>query len=110
MRTLTLFLIPILLLLFAGCADIEPPMPKDIITRPLGPDSVKIGMTKDKVKELWGEPDQINYVEDEKKWGGSREEWVYTGKLSMIPVDADYLSKTKKLYFDGNHLTNIEGE
>ena len=32
-------------------------------------------------------------------------------KLSKIPlfiaIDADYLSKTKKLYFDGNNLTDF---
>lgn len=85
----------------------EIPTPEDIIKRPIGTDSVKIGMTKDKVKELWGDPDQVNYVTDEKRWGGAREEWVYRGRYSSLPVDAGYLSKTKKLYFDGKNLTNI---
>lgn len=105
-----LFLISFLCLYLAGCADIMPPTPEEIIKRPLGPDSVKIGMTKDEVRGLWGEPNQINYVEDEKRWGGAREEWVYSGKLSVLPVDADYLSKTKRLYFDGENLTNIVEE
>ncbi|GAG27063.1 unnamed protein product, partial [marine sediment metagenome] len=30
-----------------------------------------------------------------------------SAKYSAIPLDADYLSKTKKLYFDGEYLTNI---
>lgn len=105
-----LFLIAILFLSLTGCADITPPTPEDIIKRPLGSDSVKIGMTKDRIKEMWGEPDQINYVEDKKRWGGTREEWVYTGRYSAIPIDKNYLSKTKRLYFDGESLTNITEE
>ena len=110
LNTLKLFLIFVLLLSLTGCADITPPTPKDIIKRPLGTVSVKVGMTKGEVRELWGEPDQINYVEDKEKWGGGRTEWVYTGRYSAIPIDADYLSKTKKLYFDGENLTNIVEE
>ncbi len=107
---LKLFLISILFLSLTGCADITAPTPEYILKRPLGTDSVKIGMTKGKVKELWGDPDQINYVEDKEKWAGARIEWVYTGRYSAIPVDAGYLSKTKKLYFDGENLTNIMEE
>lgn len=104
------FLIAILFLYLTGCADITPPTPEEIIKRPLGTDSVKIGMTKAEVKALWGEPDRINYVKDEKKWGGAREEWVYVARYSALPVDAGYLSKTKKLYFDSENLTNIVEE
>ena len=96
--------------LLAGCAEIPIPTPTDIIKRPIGTDSVKIGMTKDKVRELWGEPDQINFVENKERWGGEREEWVYRAAYSGIPVDAGYLSKTKRLYFDGPNLTNIVEE
>jgi len=98
------------LLSLYGCADITPPTPEDIIRRPLGTDSVKVGMTQNQVKELWGGPDQVNYIENEEKWGGSRVEWVYFGRVSALPVDAGYLSKTKKLYFDGKNLTNIAEE
>jgi hypothetical protein len=27
--------------------------------------------------------------------------------MAGVPVDADYLSKTKRLYFDGDNLTTI---
>jgi hypothetical protein len=94
----------------AGCADFTAPTPEYIIKRPLGTSSVKLGMTKGKVKELWGEPDQVNLVEGDERWGGKREEWVYVGRYSTLPVDAGYLSKTKRLYFDGNSLTNISEE
>jgi len=105
-----LFTVFFLFFLLGGCADITPPSPKDIIQRPLGTDSVKLGMAKDRVRDLWGEPDQINYVEDKKRWGGKREEWVYVARYSVLPVDAGYLSRTKKLYFDGENLTNIVEE
>lgn len=110
MNTIKLLLVITFLLSLYGCADITPPTPQDIIKRPLGTDSVKVGMTQDQAKELWGEPDQVNHIEDDKKWGGSRSEWVYLGRVSALPVDAGYLSKTKKLYFDGKNLTNIVEE
>jgi len=106
LNTLKLFLIPVLLLFLAGCADLTIPSPNYIIERPIGTSSVKIGMTKDKVRDLWGDPDQINDVEDKTMWGGARVEWVYRARTDL-PVDAGYLSKTKKLYFDGENLTNI---
>jgi hypothetical protein len=95
-----------LLASFIGCADMPVPSPDYIMERPIGTSSVKVGMTKDKVKEVWGEPYQINFVEDKEKWGGAREEWVYKA-YSDLPVNAGYLSKTKRLYFDGDNLTNI---
>jgi outer membrane biogenesis lipoprotein LolB len=110
LNILKLLLAFLLVLSLTGCAEITPPTPKDIITRPLGPPSVKIGMTKDEVKALWGEPDRIGYVEDKEKWSGARTEWVYTGRYSAIPLDKNYLSKTKKLYFDGESLTSIVEE
>ena len=106
MKIRELFFVSLLLVFLIGCADITPPTPGYILQRPIGTDSVKVGMTKDKVKELWGDPDQINYVEDKKMWGGEREEWVYMAR-SALPVDAGYLSRTKRLYFDGENLTNI---
>lgn len=93
-----------------GCADIAPPTPSYILKRPLGTDRIKPGMTKAEVKELWGEPDQVNQVKDDERWGGEREEWVYVGSYSDIPVQSGYLFKTRKLYFDGENLTNITEE
>jgi len=92
---------------FSGCAGIEPPMPDEVLSHPLGTSSVKIGMTKQQVEQLWGAPNQVNLIENKEKWKGPREEWVYRGQYSSIPIDADYLSKTKRLYFDGNNLTSI---
>lgn len=110
LKVLTLFFIVLALPLLSGCAEIAPPTPGYILKRPLGTDSVKVGMTKSRVKELWGDPSQVNTVEGDERWGGKREEWVYIARYSVIPVDAGYLSKTKKLYFDGDNLTNIVKE
>lgn len=90
-----------------SCAGIEPPDPDDVVNHPLGTESVKIGMSKEEVESLWGKPDSITTVEDKEKWKGAREVWIYRAQYSAVPVDAGYLSKTKKLYFDGNNLTNI---
>ena len=90
-----------------GCAGIMPPSPDDVVRHPLGTESVKIGMSKEEVESLWGKPDEVSIVEDKEKWKGSREVWVYRAQYGSLPVDAGYLSKTKKLYFDGNSLTNI---
>lgn len=92
----------------AGCAGITPPSPDDMIRQPLGKSSLKVGMSKQQVESLWGKPDEARIVEDKEKWNGSREMWVYRAQYGAIPVDVDYLSKTKKLYFDGDNLTNIE--
>jgi len=94
--------------IMAGCAGIEPPTPDDMVRQPLGESSLKVGMSKTEVESLWGKPDEIRTVEDKEKWKGSRELWVYRAQFGAIPVDVDYLSKTKKLYFDGDNLTNIE--
>ena len=102
-----IIIVPLLLLVFiTGCAEIDIPSPRDVLKRPLGTDSVKVGMAKDQVKELWGDPDYVNYEEAEGS-NRAREVWVYKGRYSSVPVDAGYLSKTRHLYFDGNNLTKI---
>jgi outer membrane protein assembly factor BamE (lipoprotein component of BamABCDE complex) len=99
------FLIAVLL---SGCSVIEPISPDNVMKNPFGAESVKVGMSKAQVESLWGKPDSVATVEDTQKWKGSREVWTYNARQRAVPVDADYLSKTKKLYFDGNNLTNIE--
>ncbi|MFA6609384.1 MAG: hypothetical protein WCT15_00850 [Candidatus Omnitrophota bacterium] len=93
----------------AGCAGIEAPTPDDMIRQPLGKSSLKVGMSKQQVESLWGKPDEVRMVDDKEKWQGSREMWVYYAQYGVVPVDVDYLSKTKRLYFDGDNLTNIGG-
>ena len=103
-----LVLFAFLIISLVGCADITLPTPKELIEKPIGAGSVKIGMTKSQIKEIWGGPDQVNYVEDTERWGGPREEWVYFPMSSRtLPVGYGYFSTTRKLYFDGENLTNI---
>ena len=90
-----------------GCSAIIIPKPEEVVKHPLGTESIKVGMTKDQVESLWGKPSQVKMVEDKQKWQGSREVWIYRAQYGSIPVDAGYLSTTKKLYFDGNNLTDI---
>jgi hypothetical protein len=40
--------------------------------------------------------------------GKIREEWVYRARVSDIPINKNYFSKTRRLYFDGNNLTSIK--
>ena len=93
--------------LICGCTLIEQiPNPTDVIKEPLGKPALRAGMSKDQVEAKWGKPDDKRMVEDKTRWSGSREMWIYRGQTGL-PIDADYLSKTKKLYFDGNNLTDI---
>ena len=91
-----------------GCTLIEAvPKPDQILKYPLGKTDLKIGMTKQEVESKWGKPDSVRTVEDKARWQDPREMWTYNAQTG-IPVDADYLSKTRKLYFDGSHLTDID--
>jgi hypothetical protein len=66
-------------------------------------------MTKHEVEAKWGKPDTKNIVEDPKRWKDPREMWVYHAQTG-IPIDADYLSRGRKLYFDGDYLTDIDSQ
>ena len=93
--------------LFYGCSVIQVPDAEDVISHPLGTESIKLGMSKQQVESIWGKPNDVRMVENKEKWQGAREVWIYRAQYGSIPVDAGYLSKTKKLYFDGNNLTEI---
>ena len=107
MPRIKLFVIAALSFALCGCSAIIVPTPTDVLKHPLGTESIKTGMTKQQVEALWGKPNDIRFVENKEKWQGTREMWVYAAQYGAIPVDAGYLSKTKKLYFDGNNLTDI---
>lgn len=97
-------------LVLSGCSAISLPDPTDVVKTPLGTESIKIGMSKAQVESLWGKPDDIRMVENKEKWSGEREVWIYRAQYASIPVNAGYLSTTKKLYFDGPNLTDIQDE
>jgi hypothetical protein len=100
-----MLLIPIIL----GCAEIESPNPAEILSHPLGKDPLRIGITKDKVLDMWGRPDVITRT-GTNELGASCEEWIYHGRYPNLPIDAGYLYKTKYLYFEGNTLVRWERE
>jgi hypothetical protein len=91
----------------AGCADIEVPDPGKIIRNPIGPDSIKIGMSRSEVLTLDREPDAKTYSVVSDSWEGTREEWFYNARMSALPVNSEYLSEDQYLYFDGSILTKI---
>ena len=92
----------------AGCAEITPPNPIDVIKNPMGKD-VRIGETKDEIIAKWGEPDRITPM-GFSNLGAEKEEWVYIGRYPSVPLDYKYVSKTKYLYFEGNVLTSYRAE
>lgn len=92
-----------------GCSGIEPPMPDKILTHPLGTTPLKIGMTKANVRNIWGEPDLIRHVGESSGPGSTtKEEWIYYGRMSTLPINCGYLARPQHLYFDGDSLTNFK--
>jgi hypothetical protein len=96
-------------LLISGCAEVEIPTPKDIVTHPLGQQQNIRGWTKEEVKAKWGEPDQVIVLAPD-EWGSSMEEWIYQGRYPDVPIDYKYLSKTKHFYFIDNVLVEFKSE
>lgn len=95
--------------LLAGCAIFQPVKPEQALTKPLGTDSLKIGMTKEQVKSLLGEPDAVVPQPRSKDMlSTEREQWIYHGRYSDLPLGADYFGKTLELDFDGNNLMSYK--
>ena len=92
--------------LLVGCAEIKPPSPGEIMHEPLGQSPLRIGMSKDKVRSIWGEPDMVRIVDSDAQ-GMVKEEWIYRGRYPNLPINVDYLSETQHLLFDGNYLVTI---
>ncbi|MEE8359727.1 MAG: hypothetical protein V3S04_02225 [Candidatus Omnitrophota bacterium] len=103
------------LLIVSGCATgiagINPlDAPKTILDNPLGTDLIRIGMSKQQVTDIWSKPDQINRLASTDEWQTPKEEWVYKGRYTKIPLDKSYMFKTKYLIFDGNNLVCVGDE
>ena len=98
------------LFLFAGCADIKKPTLENAITHPWSTKTEPIlGMTKEEIKQKWGEPDILRNIGYD-EIGAPKEEWVYNSRFSKVPLDYRYIAKTKYLYFNGNSLVNMKDE
>lgn len=110
-RPFVALLLFISLISITGCAEINPfEAPSEILKHPLGTDPIKMGMTKEEVLSIWGKPDQMNQLKPADEWQTPREEWVYLGRYSKIPLDKSYLSKTRYIVFDGNNVVGIGNE
>lgn len=101
---LPVFFLP--LILVSACAEITPPTPQEVLESPFGKGPLRVGMTKDEVRETWGEPDRITAGEPD-RWGSSRETWIYEGRFPGVPVDVGYASRSKNLIFDGENLVSF---
>ena len=99
----------VLSLFMLGCAEIQPPSPKQILTPWSGVAPVQLGESKESIIDNWGEPDEIIQLGADET-GLIREEWIYHGRYPDIPIDKKYLSKTKQLIFTGDSLTGYTSE
>ncbi len=61
MKTINALILMSMIIFISGCAEVDIPTPQDVLKHPLGTESVKRGMSKDQVKDLWGEPDETTY-------------------------------------------------
>lgn len=105
-KTLSIFLI-LTCAVLAGCAEISPPSPQEVLESPFGKGPLRIGMTQEEVREIWGEPDAIEEKGTD-RWGTAKEIWIYEAKFpGTIPVDVGYASKNKYLEFDGENLISF---
>ncbi len=99
------------LLCLTGCAELNLfDTPEQVLNNPLGTDPIKRGMSKEEVISIWGNPDQMNRLDSSDEWQTLKEEWVYVGRYSKIPLNKSYLFKTRYLIFDGNNLVSIGNE
>lgn len=102
------WMLGVLLLIVAGCADFEKPSKNLTIESMVGGGpSLVVGMTQDDVLEKWGQPNERKVV-GETQWGAPIEQWTYHGWLPEFPVDYRYVSKGRNLFFEGNALARWE--
>ena len=93
---------------FISCAEIAPPTPIEILRHPLGTDALRKGMSKEEVMENWGQPSSVNRLEEATAWSDAKEEWIYNAKYPAVKINANYLAKTRHLFFEGDSLIRWE--
>jgi len=98
------------LFIFSGCGEIQAPTARQALTHPFGTCApFTLGTSQQEVLESWGPPDQrIPRGVDE--LGNVREEWIYRGRIENLPIDYEYMSRTKHLSFEGKNLVRCESE
>ena len=95
----------VLALLLVGCSDMHTPTVKEAMTHPLGTGApFTLGTSQAEIREAWGEPDHV-IAHGADELGNVREEWIYHGRVQSLPIDYEYVSRTKHLFFEGKNLT-----
>jgi hypothetical protein len=56
------------------------------------------------VLEAWGKPDYV-VAHGSDELGNVKEEWIYHGRVQGLPIDYEYVSRNKRLFFEGENLT-----
>ena len=98
------------MMLAVGCSEMETPTARQALSHPFGTGApFTLGTTKQKVLEDWGPPDHV-VKRGVDELGNIREEWIYRGRLQNLPIDYEYMSRTKHLFFEGNHLARWSSE
>ncbi len=104
MRTSASFLV--IMILLCGCGDTQMPTARQALERPFGTgDPFTKGATKAEVLDAWGQPAYIKFLGVD-EIGNTREEWIYKGWIGSIPVDQEYLSRGKRLCFEGDNMVS----
>ena len=106
-----LILFAFFLIICAGavsCAEVRPISPASVLKHSLGTDSLRRGMSKGEVLEIWGTPNSVNRITQATAFSDIREEWIYYAKYPSVKVSAAYLSKTRHLFFEGDALIGWE--
>lgn len=88
----------------------QAPSAKHAMTHPLGTAApFTLGTSKAKVREAWGDPDYV-VAHGSDELGSVREEWIYHGRVQSLPIDYEYVSRNKHLFFEGENLTRCTTE
>ena len=92
------------LALIGGCSEFQSPSLDQAVHQPFGNAApFKRGTTKAEILQEWGPPASVvNKGLDE--LGNVREEWIYIGMLPGLPIDQEYISRTKHLFFEGDNM------
>lgn len=98
------------ILFLTGCSEIQTPTAHEVMTHPFGTGApFSLGTTKEEVRHDWGEPHAV-VSRGVDELGNQKEEWIYKGWLQGLPIDREYVSRTKHLFFDGENLVRWETE
>ena len=96
------FFVCFVVLLLAGCARGLASSPDSPFCAP----PVTLGDHMNEVKEMWGEPDEINKLGYD-EMGLKKEEWIYRSEGSDVPVGHAFVCVTHQLVFTDKQLTSI---